>query len=105
MNLNLSFNKFLGKNYSTYKCLFPIEQKIFKHFYNKLECSPITYYNKNLEEICENLKIQKITAESLELGAIISLRLNFPFEYVIKECKISKSFLKRLERLYEINTI
>lgn len=61
--------------------------------------------NKDLDEICENLKIQKVRVESLELGAIISLRLNFSFEYVIKEYKISKSFLKRLERLYEINII
>ena len=61
--------------------------------------------NKDLEEICENIKIQKVTAESLELGAIVSLRLNFSFEYVVNEYKISKSFLKRLERLYEINVI
>ena len=61
--------------------------------------------NKDLEEICENLKIQRVTAESLELGSIISLRLSFSFEYVIKEYKISESFLKRLERFYEINVI
>lgn len=58
--------------------------------------------NRDLEGICENIKIQKITAETLHFSAIIYLRLTYSAEYVMQEYKISKSFLNRIENFYEI---
>lgn len=61
--------------------------------------------NRDLYEICENMKIQKIQVESLKLSAIIYLRLNYSSRYVLNEYQISKSFLNRIENFYEIQVL
>lgn len=64
----------------------------------------LTLINKDLRLITETLKLPSFRSESLKISAIYFFWEEFSESKVLEEFFVSKTFLKRIELLYEINS-